>query len=651
MRIFGENLQDIKESVRESKIDLPSVEAAAFDSYIDELDAICHPDTRKDLLCQIREWACDPQGKYVFWLNGMAGTGKSTISRTVAQSFAKDRQLGASFFFKRGEGERGNASRFFTTITHHLVRRVSALQPYVRSAIDAEPKISEKSLKEQFDKLIFQPLSQATQTSAQILTLVIVVDALDECEREGDIKTILKLLLRTRHLQSVRMRIFLTSRPELPIRLEFKNTPADAHQDVVLQEIPQVTIEHDISIYLSDELARIKKDYNDMRSSDSWLPLDWPGDGNIKALAAMAVPLFIFAATVCRFVGDCTWDWDPNGRLATVLKYQSTSQASKLDRTYLPVLQQLVVGRTGFEKERLAREFQKIIGSIVILANPLPTAFLARLLGISEKDVDSRLQRLHSVLRIPSNRDSPIQLLHLSFRDFLLDREKKGKWFWVDEMETHGMIATRCIELMSNCLRENMCGLEYPGKLRNEIDGKTLHDCLPPDVRYACQYWIHHLKERGDRIRDEDEVHLFLKKHFLHWLEALSLMGNISQSIVLIDTLQSLVPVSSCWLQCTLLISFIRLMKAPKHLVFFMTQGALCCNADGLLILHLFNYILLRLFLLPKRLLLEIYLRTRYLDGYVGYQKYHQLGALRYSCSRATATRSPPSRSLVTASC
>ena len=119
----------------------------------------------------------------------MAGTGKSTISRTIAQSFAEKGQLGASFFFKRGEDERGNASRFFTTITLHLVHRVPGLAPYVRSAIDAEPEISEKSLKEQFEKLIFQPLSQAMQTSTQISTLIIVIDALDECEREGDIRT------------------------------------------------------------------------------------------------------------------------------------------------------------------------------------------------------------------------------------------------------------------------------------------------------------------------------------------------------------------------------------------------------------------------------------------------------------------------------
>ena len=192
-------------------------------------------------------------------------------------------------------------------------------------------------------------------------------------------------------------------------------------------------------------MARIKNEYN-IRFPDSQLPPDWPGDEKIQALAAMAVPLFIFAATVCRFVGDHRWN--PKKRLATVLE-QTASQASNLDRTYLPVLQQLVDGCTDSEKKSLAREFREIIGSIIILADPLSTSSLASLLDISKEDIDSRLDGLHSVLSIPSDRDFPVRLLHLSFRDFLLDPEKQGKWFWIDGTKTHEMIATRCLELMS----------------------------------------------------------------------------------------------------------------------------------------------------------------------------------------------------------
>jgi len=347
------------------------------------------------------------------------------------------------------------------------------------------------------------------------------------------------------------MRVFLTSRPELPIRLEFKNISADAHQDVVLQDIPETTIEHDIFVYLTYELAKIRKEYNDRRSSDLWLPLDWPGDEKIQALTTIAAPLFIFAATVCRFVGNRKRD--PKRRLARFLELIA-SHASSLERTYLPVLQQLMDGCPDEDKEDLAKEFREIVGPVLILADPLSASSLARLLAISQEDIHTMLDDLHSVLSIPSDRDSPIRLLHLSFRDFL--GCKKEAWFSVDEMKTHGMIAAKCRELMSSCLKENICGLHPPGKLRQEIDVKTLDDCLPRDIRYASQYWIHHLKESGGQISDHDAVHEFLKRHFLHWLEVLSLVGKISESIGFIDSLLGLVEVSFPSLECSLRMLF-----------------------------------------------------------------------------------------------
>lgn len=142
---------------------------------------------------------------------------KSTISRTVAQSFADKGQLGGSFFFKRGEADRGNAARFFTTIAAQLTTKVPSLSPFIRNAIDTDPAISEKALKEQFEKLILQPLSRMQEVSLQASRIVIVVDALDECEREKDIRTILLLLSQSRDVASVCLRIFVTSRLELPI--------------------------------------------------------------------------------------------------------------------------------------------------------------------------------------------------------------------------------------------------------------------------------------------------------------------------------------------------------------------------------------------------------------------------------------------------
>jgi NACHT domain len=540
-----------------------SVGAAAFDSDVNSKEPKCLPDTRTNLLGEINEWAQGPESKCIFWLKGMAGTGKSTISRTVAKYFAKRNQLGASFFFRRGEADRDHGSKFFTTITFHLMRMMPELAPYVSNAIQEEPEISVKSLEQQFKKLIFEPLSkrETKAVSDEISTLVIVIDALDECGDDRHLKIILHLLPQLRNFQSVRIRIFITSRPELPIRLGFKDMSTDAHKDVTLENATKYSIELDISVYLKHELKEIR-DYYERRFPDSCFPLrpDWPGDEKIQKLTAMAQPLFIFAATVCRFVRNPKWN--PEQRLAIVLEDTATP-ASSLDRTtldnlYLSVLRQVRDGCTESDAAIVCEQFREIVGPIVILADPLPTTALAKLLRIPKETVDLRLDDLHSVLSIPSEKepDLPVRLLHLSFTEFLLDPKKRGEtesWFWIDETKTHERMAIKCVELMSHGdgLRENICELEFPGKLRDEIDKNTLHERLRPDIQYGCQFWVHHLEHSGRRIHDQDKFHVFLQQHFLHWLEALSLIGRMSQSIISISTLQKLVAVSSSLLCCS----------------------------------------------------------------------------------------------------
>lgn len=131
---------------------------AGFESFSDQDEVQCLPGTRTELLLKVMEWAISPSQKSIFWLKGMAGTGKSTISRTVARSLKDTNHLGASFFFKRGEGDRGNAKKFFPTLTRQLMLWSSELRFGVQKALDDDPDIASKSLREQFEKLLLQLL-------------------------------------------------------------------------------------------------------------------------------------------------------------------------------------------------------------------------------------------------------------------------------------------------------------------------------------------------------------------------------------------------------------------------------------------------------------------------------------------------------------
>ena len=555
-------LEELKQSHRlqesldrlETKIDLdklPYAKGAMYNSYGDDY-ITCHPATRVDLLHEIYDWARDPHSKSIFWLSGWAGIGKSTISRTVAEWLARQGgligvDLGASFFFKRGEGDRGSASRFFPTITRELVLKIPGLDALVAEVVTQDPLIFDKSLGEQFDKLIYQPLRQVKFIANGSSIFIVVVDALDECEKERDVKAIIDLWSRLAHLTTVRLKLLLTSRPELPIQLGFKEISIAVHQDMVLQDtVPQTTIQHDILIFLKDAFGKIRNRFNREPLSGTPLDEDWPGDKRLQVLVDMAVPLFIVAATVYRFVDDS--DWDPRERLETILQFPGIGKLEQMAHTYLPVLTQLSArSNSSHNKDRLYQDFRIIVGSVVSLAEPLSIQSLAVLLNISSDTITLRLRPLHSVLRIPTDSNTPIRTLHLSFSEFLLSDQLQLEPFGIDGQATHRMLLSRCLQLLSGPggLQENLCRLEYPGKRRREIDPATIDDRLSPALQYACQYWIQHVQYGKVEVHNEDDVHMFLQKHFLHWLEAMSLINRLPEVIAQLRVLQSLVSVSS----------------------------------------------------------------------------------------------------------
>jgi hypothetical protein len=359
------------------------------------------------------------------------------------------------------------------------------------------------------------------------------------------VRTMIRLLLQVKCFSSVQLKFFLTSRPELPIRLGFKDI-SGSYEGLALHQIPEPIIEYNIYAFITYKLTRIRNDYNKSVLQDRYLHADWPGQANIQSLVQMAVPLFIFAITICRFLKDRRCG-EPDEQLVKVLKYQTKSQESELDTTYLPVLDHLLTGLSQLRQDEVVQNFRKVIGAIIILASPLSTTSLAQLLGISKARIDRTLNLLHSVLSIPSNSDTPVRLLHLSFRDFLLDSKKRKEHrFWINEKDVHETLATRCLDRLSlgESLKKDICNLRIPERPRADVDKQTIDSHLPSDIQYACQYWVYYLKESESIICDNDQVYKFLKYHFLHWLESLSFIGRLRESIRIVDNLIAIIEVS-----------------------------------------------------------------------------------------------------------
>jgi hypothetical protein len=521
---------------------LDVADGAPFNSYAEESNPTCLENTRVELLDQISAWIHDPGAKRLFWLNGMAGTGKSTISRTIARWLSKTNRLGASFFFKRGEADRGNATKFMTTIARQLADKEPGIVSALMSTIETDSTISGLGIREQFKKLIFEPLSKIILSGP----LVIIVDALDECEGDDKIRIIIDLFtgIKSQHIPG--LKVFLTSRPDLPIHLGFAKAQG-TYQDFILHKIEPEIIEQDILKFLKHQFRSIRDEYN-LTAVDTPLPPDWPGDSRIKALVDLAKPLFISAATACLFISERRHG-HPDDLLEEILAYRGKSASSGLSATYLPILNRQLVGiQLMQKKEEIIQQFRKVVGTIVTLESPLSSSALAQLLDCRQDAVNLRLEMLHSVLHIPSSSKDPVRLLHLSFRDFLVD---PGTWektppgvdkLGVDEKQMHQDIVVHCLRIMKKKLRRNMCDLQRPGVARSDIDQQTVTNYIQPEVKYACLYWVDHLK-KGDIHMSVDELYQFLSSHLLHWIEALSLVGRASDGLGILRTLRSVLQV------------------------------------------------------------------------------------------------------------
>ena len=249
--------------------------------------------TRKEVLFQLEQWSRDKQDKRAFWLNGLAGTGKSTIAQTFAEMCFADGKLGASFFCSRDFDDRSNLRSIFPTLAFQLAHRYPRFRQQLLSVLKTNPDVGRETLCSQMEKLIFGPF-QATK-----IQTLIVIDALDECHDEEPASAILSVL--SRYLDKIPfVKFFITGRPEPRIRSGFRLKSLCPHTDVLkLHEVEPSSVDHDIKMFLKAQFVEIAKN----RSDCSFVE-DWPGPQNIDILCKKAARFFIYASTVVKFVAS-----------------------------------------------------------------------------------------------------------------------------------------------------------------------------------------------------------------------------------------------------------------------------------------------------------------------------------------------------------
>jgi hypothetical protein len=499
----------------------------------------CLQGTRTAILNQVIDWVNFEDGDGFFWVHGSAGTGKSTISLTIARHFREDsNRLAASYFFKRGEKDRNGTTLFFSTLANELIKTMPMYKENLKASLDAlgQDQVEEKGLEEQFKILVETPLGNIPPSSFA-LPKIIVIDALDECEEEINVPKICEYLCRLQTLTTVRLRVLITSRDDYSMVNAFKRLEKlnIKYQSLSLDRDFLDETKSDIRTFLDDEFASIRSNFSVEEDP-------WPDSQTLQKIVNLATspsPLFIYAATLCRFLDDPTGRSDPVDSLET---WFEDSKASQLDQTYMPILRRLLIGSEKdprpLRKPDL-QQLQLVLAAIIFLKNPLPASGLGGLLDLKPHSIARWLRNLNAVVNNSGPVDSPVQLFHKSFSDFVVGYKLDGVEFQITETEAHSLLASACIKRMAN---------ETNGLKQDMLQGKTRSDTIseivPIDLQYACTFWVHHLDQSKQAVNDDGEAYVFFKKHFLHWLEVLSLTYNMSEGVIMMRELDKLLAVS-----------------------------------------------------------------------------------------------------------
>ncbi|GLB37973.1 hypothetical protein LshimejAT787_0410240 [Lyophyllum shimeji] len=500
---------------------------AAYNSNTRNSATTCFKGTRVKLLRRVYDWlaSTDPTEPRIFWLNGLAGTGKTTIAHTVAEYCDQNGSLGASFFFSRDVTDRSNSLLVFATIAFQLSTFSATFKNLIAQALEADPDAGHANFQTQLQKLIIQPLRKLPKSTS---TVVVVMDALDECTQEKDVPDILKLLATELRTLYFPLKFFVTSRPEHQIRAAFESQLLRAiSKPFILHDIETSFVKQDIEIYLG---YRLKEIAATLLGHDNW-----PTKEQVQMLAERAAGLFIFASTAVRFIEDENYD-DPEQQLTTLLKssgkaVEGASPFDGLDQLYTGVLRKALPDTVAAARRK---QFRTVVGTIILLFDPLPLGPIERLLRIEAGSARKALLRLHSLLAIPGSDAGVPRVLHPSFQDYLTNADRCAESHaYIDPQEHHGNLAMLCLDCLKSSLKRDICDIKEPA-LNSDIEDleSRLQEVAPVELRYACVHWAAHVSRASANDRDVVEaVESFAYTHFLFWLELLSLLGRLDTAI------------------------------------------------------------------------------------------------------------------------
>ncbi|KAF6742102.1 hypothetical protein DFP72DRAFT_214598 [Ephemerocybe angulata] len=440
-----------------------NVAAGAIHDSNERCDAPkCMKETRvavqEDIMSWIDSGDHDAQSKKIMWVTGPAGTGKSAILGTIADTCKKKGTLAASFFFSAFSGsvDRRTKRCLVPTLAFQLMEHGGAggTREHVLSLIARDQgMIFTKNLEGQFIAMVLNPLLSRTQEherSGRAAPRVIIIDGLDECDivqndpadpvhakaqpirqKEDEQREILSLLLLAATNPSFPFRILIASRPEVTIRDFFATDGKACTRELFLDN--KYDPDADIALFYDAKFSMICRHLGIN-------PEAWPGRAAMLTLVRNASGQFIYAATVVRYIEGLPHSpkphWQssdkpstPHQRLQHILGQQRTGSPHNpledLDALYRLILETCPDPELSMKWLRATQ---------IPLVSPVWLLRLVLQVSLGEEQYAlGPLSSLVSTQISLENLHSPYSFHHKSFLDFIADPTRCGKRFLTEE--------------------------------------------------------------------------------------------------------------------------------------------------------------------------------------------------------------------------
>jgi hypothetical protein len=362
--------------------------------------------------------------------------------------------------------------------------------------------------------------------------IYLMVDALDECESESS--ELLKLITARDSGLSSRVKWLVTSRNHPAIEEYLR--PDELHLNTSL-ELNSSHISCAVDAFVDFKVCELAK----RKAYDSNLMNEVRDH-----LCKNAKGTFLWVSLVCKEL-EKVW----RGHTRRILH----EFPAGLEPFYERMLQQI----KGQENLEVSTFCERVLRAVLLSYRPLhleEVVVIADLPGYLSGDLPSLRDLVGRCGSFLTLRDETIYFVHQSVKDYFISG-KGSTIFSSGQSEEHRSIMNRSLKIMSETLKRDICDLKMPGTLISGLESGRVNMHLPRRIHYACCYWIDHLREtyylQRTQIsqRDANQTYEFLQRHFLHWLEALSLMGKISEGVLMIIALQSMLEVSDVVPSCS----------------------------------------------------------------------------------------------------